>query len=82
MKLLVLWIALSFAAKQNQNVAESDGNCGEKLNENDAGTIFVKIEEDEYAKIKVTESYCLSIENIRRVRPVILRKKKAHSTLG
>jgi len=56
MILSVILIALSFAAKQKTNVAESDGNCGEKLNENGPGTIFVKIEEDEYAKIKKRET--------------------------
>ena len=56
MILFVILIALSFATKQNQNVAESDGNCGEKLNENGPGTIFVKIEENEYAKIKVMKT--------------------------
>ena len=55
MKLFVFMIALSFAAKHNTNVAESDGNCEEKFN-NGEETIFVKIEEDQYAKIKVTET--------------------------
>ena len=55
MKLFVFMIALSFAAKHNTNVAESDGNCEEELN-NGEETIFVKIEEDQYAKIKVTET--------------------------
>ena len=59
MKLVALLIVLSFAelsfaAKQNTHGADSDGNCGEKLNSGDK-TIFVKIEEDDYAK-SVTET--------------------------
>ena len=48
-------IALTFAAKQNKNVAESHGDSGEKENENGPETIFVKIEEDEYAKLHVAK---------------------------
>jgi len=55
MKLVVFLIALAFAAKQNQNVAESE-NCEANVNENGA-EILVKIEEDEYAKISKRETY-------------------------
>merc|ERR1712098_865479 len=54
MKLVALLIALSFATKQNQNVAKSE-NYEENEIENGA-EIFVKIEEDEYAKINKKES--------------------------
>ena len=55
LKLCVFLIALTFAAKQNKNVAESDGDSGKKENENGPKTIFVKIEEDEHAKLHVAK---------------------------
>ena len=57
MRLVALLIALSFASKQNANVAESDGNCGERLSENGEKIILVKIEEDEFAATNVTKTY-------------------------
>jgi hypothetical protein len=50
MKLFAILISLSFAAKQNKFVAEIDENYGGNVNKIIAETIFVKIEEDEYAK--------------------------------
>jgi hypothetical protein len=49
-------ISLSFAAKQNRNIAESDANCRENVNKKSAETIFVKIEEDKYAKTNKSSS--------------------------
>jgi hypothetical protein len=48
-------IALSFAAKENKNVAESDGNNGANVDNGEKEQILVKIEEDEYAKINKKE---------------------------
>ena len=56
MRLFAILISLSFATKQNKIVAESDGNYGENVYENDADTILVKIEEDECPKTNVNQS--------------------------
>ena len=51
MKVFLLLIGLSYAAKQSKNVAESDGNNG--TNKNDGELILVKIEEEENAKVLI-----------------------------
>ena len=44
--------------------------------------IFVKIEEDEYAKIKVTKNNCLGTENICGERAEDFEKRKSSSHIG
>ena len=56
MKVFALLIALSFAAKQNKDVAESEGHYGENVNNGESEEIRVKIEEDEYAKVNATNN--------------------------
>jgi hypothetical protein len=54
-QLFVLLIALLFAAKEKEYVAECDENYADNVNKKCAETIFVKIEEDEHAKIHKKE---------------------------
>ena len=78
-KLFVLLIALSFAAKQNKQVAESGGNYGTNVNNGEKEEILVKIEEDEYAKVNVTNN---KIYRHRTYSQNILRKKKVPLSLS
>ena len=68
MKVFVLLIALSFAAKQNKDVVESEGHYGENVHNGESEEIRVKIEEDEYAKVNATNnlSFGTGHQNILR----------------
>ena len=73
MNLFVLLIALSFGAKEIDNVAESVGKYTENVNDGEKEPIVVKIEEDEYAKVNVTNN---QLFRYRTYSQNILRKKK------
>merc|ERR1712098_699669 len=49
------------AAKQNKDVAESEGHYGENVNNGEMEKIRVKIEEDEYAKKKEPSSQFIGV---------------------
>ena len=63
MKLFVLLIALSFGAKENKNVAESDESNEANVNDREREPILVKIEEDEYDKVNVANKKSLRNEH-------------------
>merc|ERR1712098_112613 len=85
MKVFALLIALSFAAKQNKNVVESEGHHGENVNNGEREEIRVKIEEDEYAKKKehssqfIGVSYEIKATKWRAQRHSKLEKKMLHN---
>ena len=53
MKLFALLICAVFASEKNVNDTANDSKCGEKIGNNEE--VLVKIEEDEYVKVNVTE---------------------------
>ena len=68
MMVFVFLIALSFATKENKNVAESDGkNTENEIEKCEKEEILVKIEEDEYAKVNIAKNQILSTEHNCRI---------------